>query len=414
MKAMLTVQQAHEAILREVHPFEPSVIKLDDALGLVLAEDIVSDVDSPRFDKALMDGVAVRSADLRSGQKALKIVEQVTAGRVPTRAVKTGEATQIMTGAPLPEGADCVVPVEQAEFNSDGGVSLSAVGVRPGTNVMPRGTALKVGDRVLAAGRVLEPQHLGALAELGRHEIRARRRPRVAVLATGDELVPVSTVPGPGQIRNSNESMLTAQIRRTGGEPLPLGIARDNETELRQRVEAGLHCDVLLLSGGVSAGKRDLVPLALEAAGVRQVFHKVHVKPGKPVWFGVRDADSANTDEKRPSRCYVFGLPGNPVSSMVCFELFARTAIRRLMGVEAARPVALRARLACKHEARGDRPTYHPACMRIDDDGPLVRPLVWHGSSDLQSTVNANAMAVFPAGDYSYAAGDFVDVVEWK
>lgn len=404
---MLTVTQALAALLREVRPFPPSTTPLDEALGLVLAEGITSSTDSPPFDKSLMDGFAVRAADVANGTATLRILEEITAGKVPTRPVGPGEATQIMTGAPLPEGADAVVRIEDATIEPETNtVHLNTRPVRPGDSIVRRGTSLKTGQQVLPAGRLLRPQELGALAEFGVAELRARRRPTVAVLATGDELVPVAATPGPGQIRNSNETMLVAQIRRAGGEPVPLGIARDNRADLRAKIEAGLRCDLLLLSGGVSAGKLDLVPSELEAAGVRQVFHKVDIKPGKPIWFG----SLARLDG---STCHVFGLPGNPVSSMVCFELFARTTIRRLMGVEPAEPQSLPARLEVEHTSKGDRPTYHPARIRWTADGPTVSPVRWHGSSDLHATVDANGTALFPPGNQTYHPGDIVQVHLW-
>lgn len=402
---MLTVDAALAAILAETMPLPATRVALADALGLVLAEDIVSDIDSPPFDKAVMDGFAVRSADVAGGTAELEVLEDVSAGRTPTRALGPGQAARIMTGAPLPAGADAVVRIEDTQV--DGAftrVRVRTLPVRPGQNTLLRGTSLRAGEVVVRAGRELRPQELGALAELGRHRVAVYPRPRVGVLATGDELVPIDQVPGPGQIRNSNETMLAAQIRRAGAEPVLLGIARDELTHLSECIGRGLGCDVLLLSGGVSAGTKDLVPAALAAAGVRQVFHKVDVKPGKPIWFGVLEG---------VSRRYVFGLPGNPVSSLVCFELFARTAVRRLMGTDPALPQAVRARLAQEHLARGERPTYHPARLDWTEAGPVVQVVRWHGSADLRATVAANAMALFLPGERLYPAGEPVDVFAW-
>jgi molybdopterin molybdotransferase len=248
-------------------------------------------------------------------------------------------------------------------------------------------------------------------------------RPRVAVLATGDELVPVNQIPGPGQIRNSNEAMLAAQLRQFGTIPVPLGVARDDRDELREAIRRGLACKMLLLSGGVSAGKLDLVPEVLGELGVREVFHKVRVKPGQPVWFGIMDSRPAGerrsdggvpqSSEPACSPCYVFGLPGNPVSSMVCCELFARTGIRRLMGEEPAVPVPWRARLTKDHFNSGNRPTYHPARWESTDSGSVVEPVRWVGSADLCATVEANAMVLFPEGERMYPAGTLLDVFLW-
>jgi molybdopterin molybdotransferase len=258
---------------------------------------------------------------------------------------------------------------------------------------------------------------------LGKETVAVYSRPRVAVLATGDELVSVNRVPGPGQIRNSNEVMLAAQLRQMGAIPVPLGVARDVHDELREAISRGLACEMLLLSGGVSAGKLDLVPDVLADLGVREVFHKVRVKPGQPVWFGIMDSHLAGdqksngglspTSEPARSPCYVFGLPGNPVSSMVCCELFARTAVRRLMGIEPATPQVLRSRLLRDHFNGGNRPTYHPARWELADSGPVVEPVKWVGSSDLSATVEANAMALFLDGGRMYPAGTMLDVILW-
>ncbi|MEX2286593.1 MAG: gephyrin-like molybdotransferase Glp [Planctomycetaceae bacterium] len=411
---MLSVAEALSAVVREIEPFSPATIPLSDALGLLLAEEVVSDVDSPPFDKSLMDGYAVRADDIADGRALLKVIEEVTAGRVPTKSIGRGETTRVMTGAPLPQGSDAVVRLEDTQLDTlSDTVRIDTDPASSARNVMRRGASLKRGDHVFAPGRLLRPQELGALAERGRNAVGVRVRPRVAVLATGDELVPIDETPKPGQIRNSNETMLVAQLRVAGAEPVPLGIARDERTHLSERIRAGLECDMLLLSGGVSAGKLDLVPSELEAAGVRQVFHMVNLKPGKPVWFGVWDAAPDNPAGRQDRRCYVFGLPGNPVSSMVCCELFARTAIRRLIGYQNPEPQQVRAKLSVAHTTRGNRPTYHPARLTWEESEAIVTPVNWQGSADLRATVDANSMIVFRGVDRSYAAGDVVDTVLW-
>ena len=402
---MISVREALELCLARAVPFSPERMALVEALGLVLAEDVQSDIDSPPFDKALMDGFAVRSADVGAGAE-FQILEVITAGQVPTQSVQTGTATRIMTGAPIPAGADAVVRSEDAELNAGNSrVRFTISQVSPGESILRKGAAMRQGETVLKAGRELRPQELGVLAELGKAEIPVRRRPRVAVLATGDELVPVSEIPKPGQIRNSNETMLAAQITRAGGVAEKLGIARDERRHLAEKIQAGLNCDVLILSGGVSAGTLDLVPSELAKAGVREIFHKVNVKPGKPVWFGIREAGD--------SRCLVFGLPGNPVSSMVCFELFPRPVLRRLFGDESPQPQSIKAVLKEDFVNRGDRPVYHPAELSWSEDGARIKLVPWMGSADLRATVDANAMAVFPAGETTYPAGTWIDVIAW-
>jgi molybdopterin molybdotransferase len=402
---MISVQEALKLCLSRAEPLPVEAMPLDDTLGLVLAEDVLSDIDSPPFDKALMDGFAVRSGDVNAGAE-LWVLETITAGQVPTKTVEQGTATRIMTGAPIPQGADAVVRIEEAKLNADGSkVWFGIASISPGENLLKRGAAMRHGDTVLRQGRELRPQELGVLAELGKAEIPVRRRPQVAVLATGDELVPVAETPKPGQIRNSNETMLAAQIQRAGGLANRLGIARDNRPDLAAKIQKGLECDLLILSGGVSAGTLDLVPSELASAGVKEVFHQVNVKPGKPVWFGVKDDGE--------SLCLVFGLPGNPVSSLVCFELFARPVMRNLMGYEPPYPDRISSQLTADFHNRGDRPVYHPAHFGRSHDVPVVSLIPWMGSSDLRATVDANGMAVFPEGNTTYNAGTWIDVIPW-
>jgi molybdopterin molybdotransferase len=396
---MLTVAEAQAIVLRNTHPLPPVDAPLTPApLGAVLAEDIASDLDMPPYDKAMMDGYAVRSADLPDGRGTLTVIEEVTAGRTPRHTVGAGQATRIMTGAPIPPGADAVVMVERTRAEGDR-VKIEDRPPQAGQNVMPRGREMRCGETVLAAGAVLRPQELGLLATVGRASARVHPAPRVAVLSTGDEVVEAVERPGPGQIRNGNGPMLCAQAARAGGQPHYLGIARDRLDSLAPRVAEGLRFDVLLLSGGVSAGALDLVPGVLQQAGVKPHFHKVEMKPGKPVLFGTRDST------------LVFGLPGNPVSALVCFELFVRPALRRLAGHAEPGPFVVRATLAEDFVYRTDRPTYHPAVLEADDSGWRVRAVPWYGSPDLRGLTRANAFAVFPAGDHQHRAGQVFDVL---
>jgi molybdopterin molybdotransferase len=407
---MLSVETALDRILEHVQPLAPVDVDLTAALGLVLAQDVISNVESPPFDKALMDGYAVRSADLNGDQATLEVIDEVSAGRVSDKKIGPRETIRIMTGAPIPEGADLVVRIEETQLAAhSGSVVVQTRHTAPGTNIIRRGTALRFGDQILPAGRQLRAQELGALAEVGRARVPVYPRPLVGVLATGDELAPVDQEPAPGQIRNSNETMLLAQAARLGCARFPLGIARDDRQHLEQKIRAGLRCDVMCLSGGVSAGKLDLVPTVLEVCGVQEVFHKVEMKPGKPVWFGILDETRASEGKRH----YIFGLPGNPVSSMVCFELFVRTAIHRLAGIEPARPVPVAARMAVSHHHREERPTYFPSRLDWTPSGPQVTPVDWKGSSDLRSTVDANAMTYFPPGERAFAAGEMVDAYPW-
>jgi molybdopterin molybdotransferase len=396
---MLAVSEAQAIVLQHAQPLPPETVPLTPAvLGLVLAEDVASDLDMPPYDKALMDGYAVRAADLPDGRGDLVIVEEVTAGRTPQRPVGPGQATRIMTGAPLPEGADAVIMVERTR-SLDGGVRIEDSPPKPGQNILTRGREMRRGETVLRAGAVLRPQEFGLLATVGRTAIRVQPGPRVAVLSTGDEVVEAPQVPGPGQIRNGNGPMLLAQVARAGGVPHYLGIARDRPESLRPRIAEGLQAPVLVLSGGVSAGQLDLVPGVLQELGVTAHFHKVAMKPGKPVFFGTHGST------------LVFGLPGNPVSSLVCFELFVRPALRRLRGHADAGPRLVRASLAEDFAYRTDRPTYHPACLETDAGAWRVRPVPWFGSPDLRGLLPANAFVLFPVGDHRHRAGDVFSVL---
>jgi molybdopterin molybdotransferase len=403
---MLTVDQALGAVLARATCKPARRAPIREALGLVLAEDVASDVDSPPHDKAMVDGYALLAGDAANPPRELAVLEEVTAGEVPRRDVQSGAATRIMTGAPVPRGADSVVMIEQTAACGDDGSPRVRIlePVRPGQNIMRAGTSLRRGQVVLRAGCVIRPIEVGLLAEVGRADVLAVPAPRVAVLATGNELVPPGEAPAAGQIRNSNGPMLEALVARCGGRATDLGIARDEAGELSRLAARGLEADVLILSGGVSAGVLDLVPAVLRQLGVVEIFHKVHLKPGKPLWFGQR----GGSGESPP--CLVFGLPGNPVSSLVCFELFVRPALGRLAGRHDAALRTLRAELARTFSHRADRPTYHPAFVREEGSGATVDPLPWHGSADLNTLAAANCLAFFPAGQRQYAAGEEVVV----
>ena len=402
---MLTITQAFEKLLGAVKPGRVVTADLDDVLGLTLCQDVIATQDSPPFDKSLMDGYAIRSSDLVDGAATLKVTEVVTAGQIPQHGVGSGEAIQIMTGAPLPEGADLVAKVEDTQRNGDE-VSIKTTATKPGMNLIRRGTSIQSGNVVLRSGTHLNGSRIGALAEMGLRKISVRARPRIAILATGDELVSVAQTPGPGQIRNSNGTMLAAQLKAAGAIPFRLGIARDNRDDLQTKIMQGLQFDMLLLSGGVSAGTLDLVPSTLADAGVEEVFHKVEMKPGKPIWFGVRSNPDA-------SQCCVFGLPGNPVSSLVCCELFVKTAIRQFMGVIPITPRPHFAQLEHGYSTRSDRPTYHPARIEGKPEGLTVALVPWHGSSDLCGTVIANGMVFFDGEPRHYEVGDRLEAYFW-
>jgi molybdopterin molybdotransferase len=408
---MLTVTEALRAVLSRTRPLPARPARLMDSLGLVLAGRVAADIDLPPFDKSLVDGFALRSVDVAEIPTRLRIVEEILAGQTPTRPIGPGEAAAIMTGAPMPDGADAVVMVEKTN-RLDAGFVLVNGAAAPGQNRLLRGREMKAGEIVAFEGAVLNAARLGVLASIGVDEVLVRPRPIVAVAATGDEIVPFHELPGPGQIRNSNTAMLTALALEHGATARPMPIAPDRPEALRDTFaralagdeSSGGSADVLVISGGVSAGRRDLVPEALEAIGIEQVFHKVKVKPGKPLWFGMGPGREGGP----PS--LVFGLPGNPVSGLVSFLLFVRPALAILSGQGDGLDDVSSFPLASSYRHSDDRDVYQPARLTDAEDLREVRvePLPWSGSSDLRAAATGDGFAIFPAGERTYRVGDRV------
>jgi len=360
-------------------------VPLEEAGGRVLAEDLAADRDYPPLARSIRDGFAVRHTDV-PGQ--LRLVGEVRAGAVAESPVGPGEAIEIMTGAPLPEGADAVVMVEYARREGE-----RIVIERPaaaGEFVHPRGAEARAGDRLLAAGQRLDYARVALAAMIGRTAVRVYPRPRVAILATGDEIVDAGGPVADHQIRNSNSYSLAEQVRRAGGEPAILPVAKDSLDDTRRRIQQGLACDLLLLSGGVSAGKYDLVEPVLAELDAEFVFDRVLIQPGQPLVFG------------RARGKFFFGLPGNPASTMVTFELFARLAIELLGGQEAA-PLPLgRARLTCEFRHRPGLMRFLPAWVA----GGELTPIPWAGSSDIAAVARANAFLVAAPDRPVYQSGE--------
>ena len=401
---LLSVAVARAAVLAALPPRPAARVPLADCRGLCLAEPAAAAADSPPFARATMDGYAVRSADCAAVPVTLTIVEEVAAGSVPTRTVGAGECVKIMTGAPLPDGADAVVPVEASARDGVRATLSPNSAPRAGAAVMRKGAAVKSGQTVVPAGVPLTPAMIGVLAEHGFDPATVVPRLRVAVLSTGDEVVPAAETPGPGQIRDANGPLLAAAVDAAGAIPVSLGPVGDDREALAAAVRAGLACDALLVSGGVSAGDFDLVPGALAACGVRAAFHGVHVKPGKPLWFGVAEGERGPVP--------AFGLPGNPVSSLTGFELFVRPALRRLAGFADAAVPAEPARLTAAVSNPGDRPLYRPVSLTRTADGLTADPVRWAGSGDLAGAAAANGAALI-GGGADLAAGDAVEAVRW-
>ena len=396
---MITVDQAFELVASHVAALTPTRVRLRDSLGLVLSADVTSDTDSPPYNKAMMDGYAVASSDDTTERK---VVERIMAGDIPRHAIRPGIVAQVMTGAPVPDGTSAVIPVEQTRELGGDIVRFDTVSLPAGKHVQPQGTLMLAGKPVVRAGSVVTPRALGAMAEAGAAVVEVVPRPTVSILTTGNELVSVDQHPGPGQIRDSNGPMLTAAVTLQQAEAEVLPSGGDDLETLTQLATEGLVTDILLVTGGVSAGVKDLVPEALEAAGVEPVFHKVALKPGRPLWFGIAPR------EAQPPRL-VFGLPGNPVSGLVCFHLFVRPALAVLSGRAAEFQLPWRqGHLASDFSYPAGRETLRPATM---DSTGRVEMCPWQGSADLAGMVGANCLVRLPGEGAELAAGTEVQTL---
>ncbi len=372
-------------------------VPLADSLGRVLREDVSSDIEMPPFDRAAMDGYAVRASDVSEAPRTLPVAGLIKAGDPPDFELPAGQAAQIMTGAPVPSAADAVVPVEQTERAGGDDVRLLSAPAA-GAHVAPRGSEVRRGDRVLEAGRLVDAAATAVLATVGRAQVSVGKRPSVAVLVTGDELVPVEALPQGGQIRNSNGPALAAQARSCGAVVAPLGVAADRADALAAAMRPGLEADVLVVSGGVSAGEFDLVEDVFAGYGVEVFFDQVAIKPGKPLVFGRRD------------ETLVFGLPGNPVSAMVTFEVFVRPALLALQGACAlGRPVVV-AELLGSLKNRSKRSAHLPVVVSARGSGLFAEPVQSRGSADVVAHARATGLAVLDADQRDAAAGDRVSV----
>lgn len=411
---MISVEEAFQLIEQTVGALprlQSETIPLSAAVGRVLSKQIVSDVDSPPHDKSVMDGFAVLSDDIRAGVTEFRVLETIVAGTMPTQTVTPGTTSRIMTGAPMPAGADAVVMVELSNVGyndpTPDKVTLHWNGpiekFAAGKHAMRRAQNFSKDQIIFPAGHKVRAVDVGLLAEVGAAEVEVSLMPTVAVLPTGDELVDCGLLPGDSQIRNSNGPMLAAICQNMGAEVIDLGIGADSVDDLTAKIKRGLEQDFLLLSGGVSAGTMDLVPGILQSLGVVQVFHKVKVKPGKPIFFGVLKRQSGKP-------CLVFGLPGNPVSSLIGVHLFVSTALRIMTGHAVYRPIGRPAVLSSPHETRGDRPTYWPGRLVTESNAAAgaVEPLRWNGSSDLFSLGAAEGLILMPAREETWAAGEQV------
>jgi molybdopterin molybdotransferase len=402
--APLGAREAAGRILLDVRRQPTLRIPLDDALGSVLAEDVVSPLDIPAWTNSAMDGYAARGEDVRGATDVapvrLKVVEHLPAGKFPTRAVGTGECARIFTGAPLPEGTDSVIRQEDTDEGAD---TVTIVRDRDvGVNTRRVGEDIRKGTTVLTAGTELGPAHLGVLASLAVAHPLVYRRPRIAILGSGDEIVDVDQpeeILSGRKIASSNTHTLVALVRQSGGEPINLGIAADSPESLREHLSRALDCDLLVTTAGISVGEHDYVRAVLDELGATQRFWKLRMRPGAPVGFGL------------VGEVPWIGLPGNPVSTMVTYELFVRPAIRKMMGhqrvfrrsvpVRMAEPISLKPKL--QHFLRG--------IVNEGSNGPEARLTGPQGSGILTSMVRANALLVIPEGQHETPAGAAVQAL---
>jgi molybdopterin molybdotransferase len=396
---MLSYEEARQVVIKQVGKKRGSRaavgVSVWDALGWVLAQEVKTDREYPPFDRSTRDGYAVRAKEIAPGA-SLKCVGEIKAGDTVSEPLVAGTCVQIMTGAAIPAGADAVVMIEHTKRERDAVRFERAA--HSGQNFVPRGSEATAGQTILSPGMRLGYAELALAAQVGAVELQCGKKPRVAILSTGDEVVLVDDTPGPFQIRNSNSVSLAAQIRIAGGEPVVLGNAVDRVEDLGDKIEHGLKEDALVLSGGVSMGEYDLVEKVLRAMGAEFFFDAVAIRPGKPAVFGFC--------QRKP----VFGLPGNPVSTMVTFELFVAPAIDLLSGAEARPMPVMEARLG---EALNEKPGlahFLPARVEWRGLAPEVKTLKWQGSGDVAALAKANCFLVVPADREKIEMGESVSV----
>jgi molybdopterin molybdotransferase len=399
---MLTFDQARRAIIRELGlladptSLRREIASLSDSLGRTVAQEIRADRPYPPFDRSIRDGYAVRAIEVSPGVK-LRCIGELKAGDTPQISVSPGTCVQIMTGAAVPQGADAVVMTEHTR--SDGDTIIFVNTIAPGQHIVKRGAEAANGHPFVIRGSRLGVAEIAAAAQVGAVELQVYLKPRVAILSTGDEVVSAETTPGDFQIRNSNAYSLAAQVSLTGGEPVVLTNAKDAEQDLHEKILQGLKEDMLILSGGVSAGKYDLVEKVLRDLGAEFFFDAVAIRPGKPTVFGICRG--------KP----VFGLPGNPISTMVTFELFASLAVQMLSGVKPGPLALLEARLGEAMQEKTGLAHFLPSKLSWPDGTPTVTPIRWQGSGDLAAVAKSNCFLYIPADRSRYECGEPVSVL---
>lgn len=399
---MISVEEALQRILDEIHQLPPTRVPLTETMNLVLAEDVIAREDMPPFTNSAMDGFALRSQDSQpqAGQPArLRVTGSVAAGYVAEHAVEEGTAMRIMTGAPLPPGADAVIQIELTRYDGPESTWVEVLQpVAPGNNVRPAGEDMRRGQMILQRGTVIGPWEIGVLATLGQATVPVTRRPRVAILGTGDEVVEVDQPLTPGKIRNSNSYLLAAAVQQAGGQPLRLGVARDTVASLREKFSQAMDADLIITSGGVSVGDFDLVKDIMAEQGEMH-FWRINMRPGKPVAFG------------HIGPVPLLGLPGNPVSTAVTFELFGRPLLRKMLGHTTLQrpqvPVVVEEDLT----ERATRRHYVRAHITWREGRFIARITGNQGSHIMTSLIGANALLIIPEGGAEIKAGEIVQAL---
>jgi len=392
MEKPLQATEAQHLILHSVIALGVETVQLDQSVGRVLAQEIHANRDLPPYDVSAMDGFALRSADLAGVPVVLEIIEDIKAGDLPGKILQTGQCARIMTGAPVPVGADAVIRVEETQEAGATAVRINKA-VKPGNDIRLRGENMKDGDVVLTAGTEITPGVIGVLATVKAARFSVFRRPRVAILSTGNELEGMDEAVDLNKIPNANSYALMAQVQALGIEPVLLGIARDDPAELEQYLKRGLEYDVLLVSGGTSVGVHDYVRPTIEKLGVEMKFWRLAIRPGHPLAFGTTHKTA------------VFGLPGNPVSSMVCFEQFVIPALRQMMGNKRLYRRTVTARVAHDVKFRPGRTEFIRVQLTRDDNGYIASSTGTQSSGVLLSMARADGLMVIPSDSTGLAAG---------
>jgi molybdopterin molybdotransferase len=387
---MIRFEEAYEIVMSHAQPLRSEHVMMMEALGRVIAEDVYSDLYMPPFDKSAVDGYAVRMEDL---SMELKVVESIPAGKIPDKSIRNGQCAKIMTGGMMPEGADAVIMVEEATVLGNGDIRFTGKGTAK--NICLKGEDIREGDLVITAGTRIRPQHMAVLASVGKINPLVYNRAEVGVLSTGNELVEPEHVPSPSQIRNTNAYQLMGQLTETGANPHYEGIALDSEISLTKVLRNALdQYDIVLLSGGVSMGDYDYVPKVLDTIGAKLLFKSIAIQPGRPTIFG------------RRGNQFIFGLPGNPVSAFVVFEILVKPFLRKMMGDQTQPEILLLPMGTEFKRTKSTRKTLLP--VRINNGE--VFPIEYHGSAHINAYTMANGIVEIEIGETLLEVGKIVNV----